>query len=240
MTKSTEERQAAMRAEMAKLMSRKDQTVSPEDSELLKDLTVGEASGVRLLENAPREPSSDAEASPEAGSLETAPTAPREKESIRHARVMRALYVNPDPKVDLLLDELEKQVRAGRKIRDEEMLLRVPVTISQEAFNRVSYAAYARKLGKVEVLTYLLEAHVPKAGCDSVPKWMVSTELETEKRSRHLSFSQSRELEERFDWLMLRFRLVRVEMIETIVIRYLPPSPFDVLPRPRRIAVDPD
>ena len=234
-----------MRADVAKMLTRKELTVSPEDAHLLQDLTAGESTVLSQPEQDASETLREKELpalsdSAEPTDLAVPPKTAREKESRRHSKVMRALYVNPDPKVDLLLDELEKEVRAGRKIRDEETLLRVPVTISQEAFNRVSYAAYARKLGKVEVLTYLLESHVPKAGCDSVPKWMVSTELETEKRSRHLSYSQSRELEERFDWLMLRFRLVRVEMIEAIVVRYLPPAPFEVLPRPRRIAVDPD
>jgi hypothetical protein len=238
-----------MEAEVAKMFARTELAMAPEDSALQEDLKnlVRETPAIEPDQEqsvAAPLPEKGAPVAEQSGALQpgdlgAVPQTRREKESRRHARVMRALYANPDPNVDLLLDEIEKAVRARRKIRDEEPLLRVPVTISQEAFNRVSYAAYARKLGKVEVLTYLLESYVPNAGCDSVPKWLLSTELETNRRTRHLSYTQSRDLEERFDWLMLRFRLVRVEMIETIINRYLPSAPFEVLPRPRRIAVDP-
>ena len=36
------------------------------------------------------------------------------------------------------------------------------VTVSDEVFSAVSYLAYARDMDKVEVLTFLLQLHLPR------------------------------------------------------------------------------
>jgi hypothetical protein len=127
---------------------------------------------------------------------------------------------------------------------------RVPVLVSAEAFNRVSYASFARRLDKIEVLTYLLEKYVPSGRPESAPSWLVKTDLETEEKTRHLSYAKSEDaskgegeesrkedLEERFWWLQGRFSVHKVDVIEAIIMKHLPAAPFETSPKPRRKAI---
>jgi hypothetical protein len=128
---------------------------------------------------------------------------------------------------------------------------RVPVLVSAEAFNRVSYASFARRLDKIEVLTYLLEKYVPSGRPESAPGWLVKTDLETEEKTRHLSYAKSEDtsksegeeagkedLEERFWWLQGRFSVHKVDVIESIIMKHLPAAPFETSPKPRRKAIN--
>jgi hypothetical protein len=114
------------------------------------------------------------------------------------------------------------------------------VTVSDEVFSSVSYLAYARDMDKVEVLTFLLQLHLPVAEIEAIPNWLIKSELETTKKECHLSFFEDLDLKRSLDWLELRFELYKVDVIESIVQRYLPKAPFLVRPKRKLKAVEPN
>jgi hypothetical protein len=173
----------------------------------------------------------------------------RGSESDRHMKAIQRMYTTSDSSVEFILDEVAKAVRARRRSPGVNMR-RVPVLVSAEAFNRVSYASFARRLDKIEVLTYLLEKYVPSGRPESAPSWLVKTDLETDEKTRHLSYAKSEDasksegeearkedLEERFWWLQGRFSVHKVDVIESIIMKHLPAAPFETSPKPRRKAI---
>lgn len=173
----------------------------------------------------------------------------RGPESERHRKVIQRMYTTSDSSVEFILDEVAKAVRSRRRSPGVNTRS-VPVLVSAEAFNRVSYASFARRLDKIEVLTYLLEKYVPSGRPESAPGWIVKTDLETEEKTRHLSYAKSEDtakdegeesrkedLEERFWWLQGRFSVHKVDVIEAIIMKHLPPAPFETSPKPRRKAI---
>ena len=99
--------------------------------------------------------------------LPTAVLRPRRgSESERHMKAIQRMYTTSDSSVEFILDEVAKAVRSRRRSPGVNMR-RVPVLVSAEAFNRVSYASFARRLDKIEVLTYLLEKYVPSGRPES-------------------------------------------------------------------------
>jgi hypothetical protein len=102
----------------------------------------------------------------------------------------------------------------------------VTVTVSDEVFSAVSYLAYAREMDKVEVLSLLLQRHLPVAQIETIPNWLIKSELETTKKECHLSFFEDLDVKRSLAWLELRFELYKVDVIESIVQRYLPKAPF--------------
>lgn len=113
------------------------------------------------------------------------------------------------------------------------------VTVSDEVFSAVSYLAYARDMDKVEVLTFLLQLHLPAAEIESIPNWLIKSALETTKKECHLSFFEDLDLKRSLAWLELRFELYKVDVVESIVQRYLPKAPFLVRPKRKLKAVEP-
>ena len=113
------------------------------------------------------------------------------------------------------------------------------VTVSDEVFSAVSYLAYARDMDKVEVLTFLLQLHLPAAGIDTIPAWLMKSALETTKKECHLSFFEDLDVKGSLAWLELRFELYKVDVVESIVQRYLPTAPFLVRPKRKLKAVEP-
>ena len=173
----------------------------------------------------------------------------RGSESERHMKAIQRMYTTSDSSVEFILDEVAKAVRSRRRSPGVNMR-RVPVLVSAEAFNRVSYASFARRLDKIEVLTYLLEKYVPSGRPESAPGWLVKTDLETDEKTRHLSYAKSEDtsksegeearkedLEERFWWLQGRFSVHKVDVIESIIMKHLPAAPFETSPKPRRKAI---
>jgi hypothetical protein len=173
----------------------------------------------------------------------------RRPESERHMKAVQRMYTTSDSGREFILDEVAKAVRSRRRSPGVNMR-RVPVLVSAEAFNRVSYASFARRLDKIEVLTYLLEKYVPAGRPESAPSWLVKTDLETEEKTRHLSYAKSddaskgegeearkEDLEERFWWMQGRFSLHKVDVIEAIIMKHLPAAPFETSPKPRRKAI---
>jgi hypothetical protein len=148
------------------------------------------------------------------------------------------LGLESDPAREALFDEIERQLRSKRR-RREPGARRVTVTVSDEVFSAVSYLAYAREMDKVEVLSFLLRRHVPVAEIETIPNWLIKSELETTKKECHLSFFEDLDVKRSLAWLELRFELYKVDVIESIVQRYLPKAPFLVRPKRKLKAVEP-
>jgi hypothetical protein len=201
------------------------------------------------VEQEPVEESNAQKASPR--DLPAAVLRPRRgSESERHMKAIQRMYTTSDSSVEFVLDEVAKAVRSRRRSPGVN-ISRVPVLVSAEAFNRVSYASFARRLDKIEVLTYLLEKYVPSGRPESAPGWLVKTDLETEEKTRHLSYARGEhsskiegeearkeDLEERFWWLQGRFSVHKVDVIESIIMKHLPAAPFETSPKPRRKTVN--
>ena len=109
------------------------------------------------------------------------------------AAKLATLGVASDPAREALFDEIERQLRLKRR-RREPGARRVTVTVSEEVFSAVSYLAYARDMDKVEVLTFLLQLHLPVAEIETIPNWLIKSELETTKKECHLSFFEDLDL----------------------------------------------
>jgi len=173
-------------------------------------------------------------ASPEA--IEGEPLAERPQRT--RAAKLATLGVASDPAREALFDEIERGLRLKRR-RREPGARRVTVTVSEEVFSAVSYLAYARDMDKVEVLTFLLQLHLPVAEIETIPNWLIKSELETTRKECHLSFFEDLDLKRSLSWLELRFELYKVDVVESIVQRYLPKAPFLVRPKRKLKAVDP-
>jgi hypothetical protein len=162
---------------------------------------------------------------------------PLEQPQPSKAAKLATLGVASDPAREALFDEIERGLRLKRR-RREPGARRVTVTVSEEVFSAVSYLAYARDMDKVEVLTFLLQLHLPVAEIESIPNWLQKSELETTRKECHLSFFEDLDLKRSLSWLELRFELYKVDVIESIVQRYLPKAPFLVRPKRKLKAVD--
>lgn len=173
----------------------------------------------------------------------------RAAESDRHMKAIQRMYTTSDASVEFILDEVAKAVRSRRRSPGANTKS-VPVLVSAEAFDRVSYASFARRLDKIEVLTYLLQKYVPSGRPESAPAWLVKTDVETEEKTRYLSYAKTEgaskgegeeprkeDLEERFWWLQGRFSVHKVDVIEAIIMKHLPAAPFETSPKPRRKAI---
>jgi hypothetical protein len=149
------------------------------------------------------------------------------------------LGVPSDPARESLFDEIAREIRSKRR-RREPGARRVTVTVSDQVFSAVSYLAYAREMDKVEVLSFLLQLHLPPAEIETIPNWLIKSELETTKKECHLSFFEDLNLKHSLAWLELRFELYKVDVIESIVQRYLPKAPFLIRPKRKLKAVEPN
>ena len=149
------------------------------------------------------------------------------------------LGVAADPAREALFDEIEHQLRQKRR-RREPGARRVTVTVSDEVFSAVSYLAYARDMDKVEVLTFLLQLHLPAAEIETIPNWLMRSALETTRKECHLSFFEDLDIKRSLAWLELRFELYKVDVIESIVQRYLPKAPLLLRPKRKLKVVEPN
>jgi hypothetical protein len=193
--------------------------------------------GAKPPADAPETPNLASQPEPAPISIETGgePLAARPQRT-RAAKVA-SLGVTSDPAREGLFDEIERQLRLKRR-RREPGARRVTVTVSDEVFSSVSYLAYARDMDKVEVLTFLLEQHLPVAEIETIPNWLIKSELETTKKECHLSFFEDLSLKSSLAWLEMRFELYKVDVVESIVQRYLPKAPFLIRPKRKLKVVD--
>ena len=235
MTKEEKERKEAdSRAEFQRRMQQLQSTMPPSDSNLLK--------AVAAVPLAP--PGSEPV---QALSPEPVPpkTRDRQEEDVPPTRSSDALgpaqraaaRVNAtgDPKLEALLDAIAHQVKAHRRHRSGSNP-RVLVKVDSDIFSRVSNVSYARRLDKIEVLTYVLSRYLPEAGRDEPPAWLAQERPDDTLNSFHLVYQEDSEIAPRFTWLEQRFGLLKVDIVAAIVTRYLPAAPFVVPPkrRPKR------
>jgi hypothetical protein len=136
------------------------------------------------------------------------------------------------PTTEVLFKELAPQIKA---FRTTEPARRITVSVSEEVFSRVSHLHFVERVGKLEIMSFLMERFVPKDRPEKLPRFL-ARELEDEDQPRHLTFFEDLKLAERLDWLKARHGFTKVAVVENIVLHALPPAPFNVPPTKRRRA----
>jgi hypothetical protein len=154
--------------------------------------------------------------------------APEQEAAPKGPRFPTATVANPASEV--LFKELAQQIRAFRPASRNR---RITVTASDDVFSRVSHLHFVERVGKVEILSFLLERYVPRDRPEKLSRFL-AREIQDEDQPRHLTFFEDSELAERLDWLKARHGIAKVAAIENIVLHALPPAPFNVPPIKRR------
>jgi hypothetical protein len=136
------------------------------------------------------------------------------------------------PAAEVLFNEIAPQIRAFRVAGRAR---RITVSVSEEVFSRVSHLHFVERVGKLEIVSFLMERFVPNDRPEKLPRFL-ARELEDEDQPRHLTFFEDVQLAERLDWLKARHGFTKVAVVENIVLHALPPAPFNVPPTKRRRA----
>jgi hypothetical protein len=185
-----------------------------------------------------------AEASPETTRINLPDQDPQEQETLgigaeeRGGETAKALKPRfptasvASPTAEVLFKELAPQIRA---FRTTEPARRITVSVSEEVFSRVSHLHFVERVGKLEIMSFLMERYVPRDRPEKLPRFL-ARELENEDQPRHLTFFEDLKLAERLDWLKARHGSTKVAVVENIVLHALPPAPFNVPPTRRRRA----
>jgi hypothetical protein len=185
-----------------------------------------------------------AEASPETTRINLPDQDPQEQETLgigaeeRGGETAKALKPRfptasvASPTAEVLFKELAPQIRA---FRTTEPARRITVSVSEEVFSRVSHLHFVERVGKLEIMSFLMERYVPRDRSEKLPRFL-ARELENEDQPRHLTFFEDLKLAERLDWLKARHGSTKVAVVENIVLHALPPAPFNVPPTRRRRA----
>ncbi len=162
----------------------------------------------------------------------SSPMAGREKESSKPVKARFPTASVASPTAEVLFKELAPQIRAFRVAGRAR---RITVLVSEEVFSRVSHLHFVERVGKLEIVSFLMERFVPKDRPEKLPRFL-ARELEDEYQPRHLTFFEDVQLVERLDWLKARHGFTKVAVVENIVLHALPPAPFNVPPTKRRRA----
>ena len=185
-----------------------------------------------------------AEASPETTRINLPDQDPQEQETLgigaeeRGGETAKALKPRfptasvASPTAEVLFKELAPQIRA---FRATEPARRITVSVSEEVFSRVSHLHFVERVGKLEIMSFLMERYVPRDRPEKLPRFL-ARELENEDQPRHLTFFEDLKLAERLDWLKARHGFSKVAVVENIVLHALPAAPFNVPPTKRRRA----
>ena len=99
----------------------------------------------------------------------------------------------------------------------------------------MSHFSFVERLGKIEILTFLLDRFVPKEGSDKAPRWLVRSPGEA-TGIRRLTYFEDAKLNARLLLLKDWHGLSKVTVIENIVVQALPASPRNVPPAKRKRA----
>lgn len=136
-----------------------------------------------------------------------------------------------------------KPLASIEESRAEEMLrLKRPadatknnVRVTELAFSCVTDYAIIRGVDKVNVVTYLLYAHLPKKvqSPKSPPEYLIKEPPEG-PRNRDLTFFEDPALTERLSWVSSTYGLPRADVIENIILNNLPIVEKKYPPRRRR------
>ena len=150
--------------------------------------------------------------------------------TVKPARFPTASVASPTAEV--LFKELAPQIKAFKIVGPAR---RITVSVSEEVFSRVSQLHFVERVGKLEILSFLMERFVPKDRPEKLHRFL-ARELEDEDQPRHLTFFEDLKLAERLDWLKAKHGFTKVAVVENIVLHALPPAPFNVPPTKRRRA----
>jgi hypothetical protein len=136
-----------------------------------------------------------------------------------------------------------KPLASVEESRAEEMLrLKKPpdatknnVRVTELAFSCVTDYAVIRGVDKINVVTYLLYAHLPKKfqSAKSTPEYLIKEPPEG-PRNRDLTFFEDPGLTERLSWVSSTYGLPRVDVIENIILNNLPIVEKKYPPKRRR------
>ena len=156
----------------------------------------------------------------------------REEESPKELEPRSPAASAASPIAEVLFKEIGPQIKA---FRTTEPARRITVTVSEEVFSRVSHLHFVERVGKLEIMSFLMERYVPKDRPEKLPRFL-AREIEDEDQPRYLTFFEDLKLAERLDWLKARHGFTKVAVVENIVRHALPPAPFKVPPTKRRRA----
>jgi hypothetical protein len=133
---------------------------------------------------------------------------------------------------ETLYDRLADQVEAFRRPKGSK---RVTVAVSEDVFSRVSHLAFSRELDKIDILTFLLHRHLGELSAEKIPKWL-SAQSNGPNRIDFLSFVQTPDLAKTIAILQARLGINKVDIVEKLVLQWLPRAPFTVPAKQKRKA----
>ncbi len=109
------------------------------------------------------------------------------------------------------------------------------VRVTEQVFSCVTDYAIIRGVDKINVVTYLLYAHLPKKGqsSKSTPEYLIKEPPEG-PRNRDLTYFEDQGLTERLTWVSSTHGLPRVDIIENIILNNLPIVEKKYPPKRRR------
>ena len=109
------------------------------------------------------------------------------------------------------------------------------VRVTEQVFSCVTDYAIIRGVDKVNVVTYLLYAHLPKKeqSFKTAPEYLIK-EPPDGPRNRDLTFFEDAGITERLGWVSSTYGLPRVDIIENIILDNLPIVEKKYPPRRRR------
>ena len=109
------------------------------------------------------------------------------------------------------------------------------VRVTEQVFSCVTDYAVIRGVDKINVVTYLLYAHLPKKdqSFKTAPEYLIKEPPEG-PRNRDLTFFEDPGLTERLGWVSSTYGLPRVDIIENIILDNLPIVEKKYPPKRRR------
>jgi hypothetical protein len=236
MTKEEKERkEAASKLEFEQRIRQLQSTMPPSETQLLRAVAAVPLSPA-TSEAAELNPIAVPESPGERTETEDQPSQEQSLETLSPSqRAAARVNASNDPKLEVLLDTIAHQIKAQRRQRSV-LNPRVLVKVDSDTFSRVSNVSFARRLDKIEILTYLLSRYLPEAGREEPPAWLLQERPDDVLNSLHLVYQEDSGIAARFTWLEQRFGLLKVDIVAAIVSRYLPAAPFVVPPkrRPKR------
>jgi hypothetical protein len=141
-----------------------------------------------------------------------------------------------EPRQETTIEPIETSLADGiRKFRASPDVVRSNVRVSDDVFSRVTAFFANNRVKKVDILSYLLFAFLPKRKPSGhLPQWLLQIPPVAPHRL-NLVYFDNESLSDRFTEICTVYGVTRVDLIENIVRHYLPPAGRVYPPkRPRR------
>jgi hypothetical protein len=134
----------------------------------------------------------------------------------------------PSRITELMAEKMSKLKKAADATKNN-------VRVTEQVFSCVTDYAVIRGVDKVNVVTYLLYAHLPKKdqSFKTAPEYLIK-EPPDGPRNRDLTFFEDPGLTERLGWVSSTYGLPRVDIIENIILDNLPIVEKKYPPKRRR------